>query len=229
VDEGGTPRPVWRRPRLVGPTIAAVVLLTAGGIFAAVASKGPGPKPSAAAPAAPLNTVPFTGTYRVDYGPATDLDGKPVETAPPGSTVTWGVRSACRPAGCVATASRLGGESFVSGMVFDDVGGRWVAVVLVSDPCINPPAEFWAVFTLQPRADGTLAGEWSCRHRSAQEFDDVFGQLLTGVFLDEMTGPVHERVVDALCAPHVAFEDVGHRTGDRIAVTERHQHNGCAG
>jgi serine/threonine-protein kinase len=139
VDEGGTPRPVWRRPRLVGPTIAAVVLLTAGGIFAAVASKGPGPKPSAAAPAAPLNTVPFTGTYRVDYGPATDLDGKPVETAPPGSTVTWGVRSACRPAGCVATASRLGGESFVSGMVFDDVGGRWVAVVLVSDPASTLP------------------------------------------------------------------------------------------
>jgi serine/threonine-protein kinase len=83
------------------------------------------PRPAAAPPYA----VPFTGTYRVDYGPQTDLDGKPLAGAPP-NTVTWGVRSVCRLAGCVATASRLDGESFVSETVFDDVGGRWVAVDL---------------------------------------------------------------------------------------------------
>ena len=31
----------------------------------------------------------------------------------------------------------------------------------------------------------------------------MFGQLLAGVFLDEVTGPVYEGVVDALRAPHV--------------------------
>lgn len=176
MDESRTPRPVWRRPRLVGPAAVAAVLLTAGGIFAAVASKGPEPKPSAASP----TTVPFTGTYRADYGPATDLDGKPLEGATP-STVTWGVRSVCRPAGCVATTSRLGGESgLVSGMVFDDVGGRWEAVNLVSDPCTNPPAEFWAVSTLQPRADGTLTGEWSMTSSSCRAYKRAVTFTRTG-------------------------------------------------
>jgi serine/threonine-protein kinase len=170
------------------------VLLTAGGIFAAVASKGPDPKPSAAVPAAaPPNTVPFTGTYRVDYEPETDLDGKPVEDAAPLNTVTWGVRSVCRPAGCVATASRLGGESFVSGMVFDDVGGRWVAVVLVPDPCINPPAEFWAVFTLQPRTDGTLAGEWSMTSSGCRAFKRAVILTRTGdVDVDSLPDPASQ-------------------------------------
>lgn len=163
MDDCGTPRPFWRRPRLVGTAAAAVLLLTAGGIFAAVDSTGPEPKPSAASPAAVLpNTIPLPGTYRADYGPATDLDGKQLEGATP-FTVTWGVRSVCRPAGCVATASRLGGEpGLVPSMVFDDVGGRWVAVDLRSDKCKNnTPAEYWVVSTLQPRLDGTLAGEYS--------------------------------------------------------------------
>lgn len=162
MDEGGrTRRPVRRRYCLVGAA-AAVALVTAGAIVAVVASRGSEPKPSAAPPAAVSpNAIPFTGTYRVDYGPATDLDGKPAQGSPPPNTVTWGVRSVCRPSGCVAAASSLDGESPGSTRIFDEVDGRWVAVVLESNPCINPPAEYWSVFALQPRADGTLAGEWS--------------------------------------------------------------------
>jgi hypothetical protein len=45
--------------------------------------------------------------------------------------------------------------------MFDNVGGRWLAVVVGSGTCSSAPAERWQVFTLQPRPDGTLAGEYS--------------------------------------------------------------------
>jgi hypothetical protein len=74
----------------------------------------------------------------------------------------WGVRSACRPAGCVATASRLNGQELtVSKLVFDQVGGRWVAVALASEQCRGATVEVWEVFTLQPHPDGTLTGDYS--------------------------------------------------------------------
>jgi serine/threonine-protein kinase len=102
----------------------------------------------------------FTGTYRADYGPGTDLEGKSVAGAPAMSG-TWGVRSTCGASGCVATASYLGGSGIVlvSNLVFDQVGGSWVAVGLGSTPCNNAPAEVWVVFTLQPQPDETLSGE----------------------------------------------------------------------
>ena len=115
---------------------------------------------SAPSATATANAHSFTGTYRADYGPGTDLEGKPVAGAP-AMTATWGVRSACGPGGCVATASYLGGSGIVlvSNLVFDQVGGSWIAVGLGSTPCNNAPAEVWVVFTLQPQPDGTLSGE----------------------------------------------------------------------
>jgi serine/threonine-protein kinase len=76
-------------------------------------------------------------------------------------TANWGVRSTCGAGGCVATASYLGGGGIVlvSNLVFDEVGGNWVAVGLGSTACNNAPAEVWVVFTLQPQPDGTLSGE----------------------------------------------------------------------
>jgi hypothetical protein len=145
-------RPMWRRRRVVVPAVLAVVLLIGGGIFGAVKASQ-----HSAAP----NTGPFTGTYRADFGPASRLDGQPVAGATP-ATETWGLRSVCRPTGCLATASRRSGDTtLVSTMVFDDVGGRWLAVGLASGTCSNAPAEHWQVFTLQTRPDGTLAGEYS--------------------------------------------------------------------
>ncbi len=150
-----------RTPIVVGALVAATLLI-AGGIFAAVKLTGHHSAPAAAPPsAAPPSTGPFTGTYRADYDPATGpgLDGKVIDGAKP-ATITWGLRSVCRSTGCVATAARLGGDpTGLPALVFDDVGGRWLAVGLATDTCGGVNAEFWIVMILQPRPDGTLAGE----------------------------------------------------------------------
>jgi serine/threonine protein kinase, bacterial len=156
------------RPTVVIATLVLIALLiVAGGVFAGVqlfqhhnpagTANRAGSAPSAT-PAA--NARPFTGTYRADYGPSTDLEGKPVAGAVV-TTGTWGMRSTCGPGGCVATASYIGGGGIVlvSNLVFDEVGGSWVAVGLGSTQCNNAPVEVWVVFTLQPRPDGTLSGE----------------------------------------------------------------------
>jgi serine/threonine protein kinase len=159
-----TPKgPGWRRPRVVIPAVLGVTAaLIAGGVFAAVKVSGrhdnkPGPA------AAPANTGPFTGTYNADFGPQTDFNGNPQANAKGPRTETWGVRSVCRSTGCVATASRTSEETPVpSPLVFDDVGGEWVAVTTGPGICAtgsNP--EGWYVITLKPRPDGTLSGEYS--------------------------------------------------------------------
>jgi len=156
------------RPRIALAALVVIALLiVAGGVFAGVKllqhhgqagiASSADSAPSATATA---NAHSFTGTYRADYGPGTDLEGKPVAGAP-AMTANWGVRSTCGAGGCVATASYLGGSGIVlvSNLVFDQVGGNWVAVGLGSTPCNNAPAEVWVVFTLQPQPDGTLSGE----------------------------------------------------------------------
>jgi serine/threonine-protein kinase len=102
------------------------------------------------------------GTYRADFGPGTDLEGKPIAGAAT-TTDTWGVRSTCGPGGCVATASVTGhsGPLLVSNLVFDQLGGSWVAVGLAAAQCNGAPAEIWVEFTLQPHPDGTFVGETS--------------------------------------------------------------------
>lgn len=149
------------RPRIAFAALVVIPLLIVAGVFAGVTllqhRSQAGGSPSAVVTA---NAHPFSGTYRADYGPGTDLEGKPVPGAPP-MTATWGVRSTCGPGGCVATASYSGGSGIVlvSNLVFDEVGGSWVAVGLGSTACNNAPDEVWVVFTLQPQPDGTLSGE----------------------------------------------------------------------
>jgi serine/threonine-protein kinase len=170
---GGPPLPVpagkpARRGGVLIGALAVVALLIAGGVIAAVNLSGDD-KPtattpsSAAAPNTPTptpNTGPFTGIYRVDFGRATRLDGVGDPNAAP-STGTYGLRSVCRPAGCVATASKYNGDaSFAPTMVFDQVGARWMAVAVAPSPCKNATVDTWQVFTLQPQPDGTLAGEF---------------------------------------------------------------------
>ena len=146
-----------RRPGLLIGALAAVLLLIAGGVFAGV-KLTEHHKPGSAAPP----PGPFTGTYRTDFGPSMGLDDLPGAGGPPALTSTYGLRSVCRTTGCVMTAARLGGAAVASPkMVFDQVGGVWVAVALGSDSCHGVDAEVWQVFTLQPRPDGTLAGEYT--------------------------------------------------------------------
>jgi serine/threonine protein kinase, bacterial len=170
-----------RRPGVVIAALVVVALLIVGGVFAVVKltqpsrraatapSKSATAQPNTAAPPANTGTAPptaptvplapFTGTYRANFGPVTDPEGNPVAGAAP-STGTYGLRSACGGAGCVATALRLSGETdFASRMVFDGIGGRWVAVALSASPCRGAVGEIWEVFTLQPNPDGTLTGQ----------------------------------------------------------------------
>ncbi|WP_205874667.1 serine/threonine-protein kinase [Mycobacterium camsae] len=161
------PRGWARRPAVLFSILVAVALLIVGGVFAGSklthSGKHTAPplgSPTAAPPPTPAAAQgPFTGNYRADFGAVTDLDGKPVPDARP-STGTYGVRSVCGGAGCVATASRLKGDAaFASTMVFDELAGNWVAVALSTHPCRDNTSEIWEVFTLQARPDGTLTGE----------------------------------------------------------------------
>ena len=143
-----------RRPGVVIAALVGIALLIAGGVFAAVQLTS---HHNPAGPAGPL-----TGTYRADFGALTSLHEAADPGEPSAFTATYGLRSVCRSTGCVATASRLSGAPVAAEtMVLDQVGGRWVAVVLATDQCDGAAAEFWQVVTLQPRPDGTLAGEYT--------------------------------------------------------------------
>ncbi|ORA17013.1 serine/threonine-protein kinase [Mycobacterium asiaticum] len=165
------PRSGWaQRPAVLIGALVVVALLLVGGVFAGVKLTQSSRKPTSTAAPQPANPAPpsissagpagpFTGTYRADFGPLTDLDGNQAPDAEP-STGTYAVRSICAGNGCVATASRLKGEPhFASTMVFDQVGGTWLAVALSASPCRNSTGEIWEVFRLQARPDGTLSGE----------------------------------------------------------------------
>ena len=163
---GGPPPPAGkgRRPAVVIGALATVAVLVAGGVVAVVMllrDDKPAAGPPATTTAGPApNTGPFTGIYRVDFGRASTLDGagNPSSTAVTGK---YGVRSVCRQAGCVATARKFSGDAaFAPTVVFDQVGASWVAVALAPSPCKGATSQAWQVFTLQPRPDGSLAGDF---------------------------------------------------------------------
>jgi serine/threonine-protein kinase len=173
-----SPDPVWpqeaprapvvegRRIGVIAAAVAGALLVLAGVVFVGVRLTQHPDQPATGAPSAPA-TGPFTGNYRVDFSPPMSLDGVQAAGAAT-STGTYAVRSACKPTGCVATASRLSGElTFATDMVFDEVGGSWVGVAIGTGPCRDAQAETWEVFTLQPRPDGTLAGEYTATAANA--------------------------------------------------------------
>lgn len=176
----GASPPSQRRPgrrRVVIAALGAVALLIAGGIVAVVKlSQDHHPTATTPPKTAPTNSGPFTGTYRVDLAAATDLSGGPIQGATP-DTDTWRLRSVCGAHGCVATASRVNGTSdAVSSMVFDQVGGTWVAVALGTYQCQNVPVELWQAINLQAQPGGKFSGEMNetttttCRGKRAVTF-----------------------------------------------------------
>jgi serine/threonine-protein kinase len=160
------PKRSSRKPLILTGALLGVVLLIAGGVFAAIRltrHDNPNTTPSTATAqgaGAPAGEN-FSGTYRADLGPGTDLEDKPVANAP-ATTASWVVRSTCGAGGCMATAANIsqGGVALVSNLTFDQLGGTWVAVGLASAQCGgDKPDEIWVVYTLQPQPDGTLSGE----------------------------------------------------------------------
>jgi serine/threonine protein kinase len=153
----------WKGHRVAITGVIAVVVVLAVVATIVVSNSGDSsPAATSQTPIALPNTGPFTGTFTADFGPLTKLDGSPGEGPPPGKE-TWNLRSVCGASGCVATASRASGDtSKTSEMVFDDVGGRWLAVAETPWKC-NSGAEttLFVVFSLQPRPDGTSTGDYS--------------------------------------------------------------------
>ncbi|OBK70931.1 serine/threonine-protein kinase [Mycobacterium sp. 1274761.0] len=144
---------------LVGALVFVVTLVVVAGAVGVVAFTQRDRSAASAPPASSVNSSDFTGNYRADYGPGTDLGDTPVPNAP-ATTNSWNVRSECGAGGCVATAASAGGNALLSNMTFDQLGGTWVAVGLASAQCGTPdPVEIWVIMTLQPQPDGTLAGE----------------------------------------------------------------------
>jgi Protein kinase domain len=181
-----SPAPVWppaapptpqaetqsgRRRGVMAAVVAGVVLVVAGSVFAGIRLTEQEDRPATAAPSTPVaapTTGPLTGIYNVNFGPPMSHDGVPAGAGVP-TTGSYALRSACRSTGCVATASRLSGElSYAPDLVFDEVGGSWVAVALGTGPCRDDAqAESWEVFKLQPRPDGTLAGAYTATAANA--------------------------------------------------------------
>jgi serine/threonine protein kinase len=160
------PKRSSRKPLVLTGALLGVVLLIAGGVFAAIRltrhdNANTTPSTATAQGAGAPAGENFSGTYRADLGPGTDLEDKPVANAP-ATTASWVVRSTCGAGGCMATAANIsqGGVALVSNLTFDQLGGTWVAVGLASAQCGgDKPDEIWAVYTLQPQPDGTLSGE----------------------------------------------------------------------
>jgi serine/threonine-protein kinase len=203
-----------RRPGVLIGALAAVTILIAGGVFAVVKfSRDDKPaattptNTAAASPAASApNTGPLTGMYRADFGPVSTLAGVADPSAKP-STATYGLRSLCRPTGCVATGSRLSGDaSFAPTVEFDEVGGSWLAVTVASQQCRdNPGAEAWQVFTLQPQPDGRLTGDWTGTTGNSCEAKHTVTFTRTGdVDIDSLPDPANlsPRVVSPAEALH---------------------------
>ncbi len=144
---------------LVGAAVFLATLLIVGGVIGFVEFTQRDEPTSGTRPSAAPGAADFNGTYRADYGPGTDLDDKPVPNAP-ATTSNWDVRSECGAGGCVATAASASGNSLLSNLTFDQLGGAWVAVGLATSDCGGEaPSEIWVIFTLQPQPDGTLVGD----------------------------------------------------------------------
>jgi hypothetical protein len=137
----------------------AVVALAAC-IVAGCSSGNSGRESSPAPPSSARGPV-LEGTFTVKFDDgARTVNGKPMPT-PQENPSTWGVRSACTGQGCVATRSVMKSGKPESPMVMDFVEGRWIGMLRSPDhQCKNGgTAPYYRWFSLEPRPDGTLAGE----------------------------------------------------------------------
>ena len=114
------------------------------------------------------NTGPLTGVFRAVFGPQFDLDGTPLDDTP--VTGTYDMRSACGDTGCVATADAKEGPAIQPPLIFDQVGGRWLAVGIAPNSMASPglkkcaqvlAPEVFQIFRLEAKPDGTFTGDYT--------------------------------------------------------------------
>ncbi|MFV8316805.1 hypothetical protein [Mycobacterium sp. 23] len=149
--------PRRRRAGRAGILAAVLVVVVFASIVAVIVLSRRSAEESTAAPAGPLD-----GTFIAEFGPRTDIFGNAYQ----GNVVTenfdgpWSIRSMCRANGCLATASYGRQNSKLSRLVFDEIDGRWLAVAVAPGTCDTVGTDVWVIFTVQPRPDGTLSGEY---------------------------------------------------------------------
>ncbi len=153
--ESAAPR--RRRAGRAGILAAVLVVVVFASIVAVIVYSRRSAEESTAEP-----VVPLDGTFIAEFGPRTDIFGNAYQ----GNVVTenydgpWSIRSTCRANGCLATASYGRQNAKLSSLVFDEIDGRWLAVAVTPGTCDTVGTDVWLIFTLQPRPDGTLAGEY---------------------------------------------------------------------
>ena len=132
--------------------------------------------------------------------------------------------------GCVATAS-TGGQFPAKELVFDDVGGRWLAVIASQSKCDNVDGELFNVISLQPRSDGTMNGEWAtanskgCFHKRTATFTRTADTDI-GTLADPATQP--SRVVSPAEALHGRYNrEVSYPDGDGYQESDYRGRTDC--
>jgi hypothetical protein len=117
---------------------------------------------------AAANAGPLTGVFRTAFDAEFDLDGTPLDDTP--VMGTYDMRSVCGSTGCVATADAKEGPAIQPPLVFDQVGGQWLAVGIAPNSMASPglkkcaqplAAEVFQVFRLEAQPDGTFAGDYT--------------------------------------------------------------------
>lgn len=133
-----------------------------GGKFGHFGSAGSSPSSAAA------NTVPLTGVFRAAFGPQFDLAGTPLDDTP--VMGTYDMRSVCGSTGCVATADAKEGPAIQPPLVFDQIGGQWLAVGIAPNSIASPglkkcaqglAPEVFQIFRLEAKPDGTFSGDYT--------------------------------------------------------------------
>ena len=133
---------------VIAALAAAFVIPDSGGHPDAVSS-----------PTEQVDTNAFSGKFSVAFGTTLAVDGSPGSAGPTQFTDTFRIRAACGTNGCVATAS-IEGQYASKSLVFDDIGGSWIAVSTSRRKCGSvDDDEAWNVISVQPRPDGTFSGE----------------------------------------------------------------------
>lgn len=153
------PHPKRKRNIVLASSVAAVIAVIGIVLTIALSGSDKGTKPGAALP----NSGPFTGTYKVEYGPQLDVTGTELPGGEPAETEVWNLRSMCGTKGCVATAARTSGTAFDEpSMIFDLIGNRWYATTIIDAPesCNGKAEREWHWIYLREQSNGSLSGEW---------------------------------------------------------------------
>lgn len=231
-------RPRRKAVAVWGAMLGTISLVVAGLAIVVGASGGdPGdradtptaratPQPSPTKTALP-NSGPFTGNYRAEFSAATDLNDVRREGSLTPAAEVWDIRSACGANGCVATGFRRSSGMSSDVMMFDDIGGQWVAVNTRTGTCLGLENQLFEVFVLQPRPDGTMTGNLFIQSSNgcSDKYPATFTRV-SDVYMNDMPDPakfpprVASRALSLRGRYHytIAFAN-GYVSSDDFAVT----------